>query len=70
MKETKLEQEVITSLTHLFGTAVFNGRNSKHILHEIGAILIARKMFGHQGNSPHAQINRALDSHNEEYPVK
>jgi hypothetical protein len=64
------EMELMAMLTELYGSAIVGSRSGEQVLHEIGAILIARKMFGNNGDSVHAQINRALDDYIKKYPVK
>lgn len=70
MDTNQLEDEIMLHLTEYFGQAIVGNRAKVQVLHEIGAILVARKMFGTNGDSPHAQINRALDNHIEKYPIK
>lgn len=63
-------ENIMCSLTVLFGTGIVGSRSAKQVIHEIGGILVARKMFGNNGDSPHANLNRALDLYIEKYPIK
>ncbi len=73
MSDQELEQkenELMMLLTELYGAAIVGSRAKVQVIHEIGAILVARKMFGANGDSPHAKINRALDNFISQYPIK
>ena len=69
-KKEQLENEIMFNLTELFGVAIVGSRSKIQVLHEIAGILVARKMFGTNGDSPHANLNRALDTYIEKYPIK
>ena len=64
------ENELMTLLTELYGSAIVGSRAKVQVLHEIGAILVARKMFGTNGDSVHAKLNVALDDFISKYPIK
>ena len=65
-----LESELIIALTKVYGEVVVNSISKAQLLHEIGAMLVSRKWFGNNGDSPNAKLNLALDNFNKVYPIK
>ena len=65
-----LESELIIALTKVYGKVVVNSIPKAQLLHEIGGMLVSRKWFGDNGDSPNAKLNLALDNFNKVYPIK